>query len=81
MWIKIKSKDGPNLSIPVPLFLGSSRLVWSLVNRFDKSGSALQYGPATRKMAGELRSYVRKHGHFCLVDVESADDDIIKITV
>ena len=80
MWIRIRPKDGPNISIPVPLSLAGSRFLWNMVRKSDGPGAeaAAVFDP---EMTRELRKYIRKHGHFVLVDIESADGDIVKITI
>ena len=93
MWIKIRAKEGPNLSIPVPLFMASFPFVWKLIAKAKStsddtegeerltnewSGNMEKLGP---QAVSELRSFVRRNGHFTMVDIESADGDIVKITV
>ena len=57
-----------------------SPLLWSIVAKHGGEEAA-QYAPIARAMMRELSAYVRTHGHFTLVDVESADGEIVKITV
>ena len=80
MWIKIRSHDGPNISLPVPLTLAGSRFLWKMIANSDNPGAdaAAVFGP---EMIKELRSFVRRNGHFVLVDVESSDGEIVKIKV
>ena len=80
MWIRIRSADGPNLSIPVPLCLARSGILWRIVEKYGGQDVA-DYAPLAREMVCELRRYVRKHGHFCIIEVRSHDGDHIKITV
>ena len=80
MWIKIRTPEGPNLSIPIPLSLARSRLLLSIAAKFS-SEETVKYLPYMRSMAGDLKDYVRKHGHFTLVDIESSDGSTVKITV
>ena len=80
MWIRIKQPDGPNFSLPVPLAMLRSRLFWSIVEKHGGEEAA-QYAPMAQEMVRELSAYVRAHGHFTLVDIESADGEIVKITV
>ncbi|MBQ2160829.1 MAG: hypothetical protein II444_03250 [Firmicutes bacterium] len=42
---------------------------------------ATWYAPMAGEIVSELRRYVRKHGHFTLVEVISSEGDHIKITV
>ena len=80
MWIKIRTTDGPNFSIPVPLFIAGMPFVWRMIakNSNDAQPGFEKLGP---DMVRELRRYVRKCGHFTLVEVNSSDGDIVKITV
>ena len=80
MWIRIKQTDGPSFSLPVPLVMLRSRLLWSIVEKHGGEEAA-QYAPMAREMIRELAAYVRANGHFTLVDVESADGETVKITV
>ena len=79
MWIRIKTDEGRRFSIPVPLFMLRSPLMWRIAARY--SGEGAQYMPAAKEMCAELSRYVKKHGHFVLVDVESAEGEKVKITV
>ncbi|MBR5730783.1 MAG: hypothetical protein IKX89_02400 [Firmicutes bacterium] len=80
MWIKVNAHDGPHFTLPVPLSLAGSRFVWSLVAKYG-SEEAAAIAPFAAGMVHELRRYVRENGHFTMVDVQSSDGDIIKITV
>jgi len=79
MWIRIKTDEGRRFSILVPLFMLRSPLMWRIAARY--SGEGAQYMPAAKEMCAELSRYVKKHGHFVLVDVESAEGEKVKITV
>ena len=80
MWIKIKTQDGPNLSLPVPLSLVGSKLLLGLAAK-NGDPQAAEYAPFAADMVRELRDYVRRNGHFMLVDVEYHNGDIVKIRV
>ncbi len=80
MWIKIKTQDGPNLSFPVPLSLAGSKLLLSLAAK-NGGPQAAEYAPYATDIVRELREYVRRNGHFMLVDVERQNGDIVKIKV
>ena len=79
MWIRIKQAEGPNLAFPVPLMLLQSRLLWRLIERNTSMDE--RYSPMAREAVAELSRYVRRHGHFILVEVQSADGEHIKIVV
>ena len=80
MWIKVKSQDGLNINLPVPLSVIGTRL---LVKIAAKHGGpeAEQYAPLAADMVRELRRYVRKNGHFVLVDVKDHEGTMVKISV
>ena len=80
MWIKIKTQDGPNLSLPVPLSLVGSKLLLGLAAKNGDPQTA-EYAPYAADIVRELREYVRRNGHFMLVDVERQNGDIVKIKV
>ncbi len=80
MWIKVNAKGGPHFTIPVPLFLAGTRPVINMLTRINGS-EATWYAPMAGEIVSELRRYVRKHGHFTLVEVISSEGDHIKITV
>ena len=100
MKIYIRNEEGRGFTIPLPLFMIKSRLLWSLVEKHAGSSAedetalaeegggvpavadtAAQYYPIAREVCAELSAYVRTHGHFVLVDVQSADGECVKIVV
>ena len=62
------------------LLVKCSRLLWSAATKKGGAGAeeAAVIGP---EMVRELRRYVCRNGHFVLVDIESHDGEIIKISV
>ena len=80
MWVRIRSTDGPNFSIPVPLFLAGSRICLKIMAKCG-GAEAAKYAPAAHEMIRELKRYVRENGHFTLVEVECIDGTSVKITV
>ena len=94
MWIRIRAADGPNITLPVPLSMLRSRWLWQIIARHtgrrEEQGRKLpaaeareeSFDPETARLAiVELTRYIRRHGHFTLVEVQSADGDHITITV
>ena len=83
MWIRIKSQEGPNFSIPVPLALAGSRFIWRMLEKMNGYGCSgiMEYAPYAHEIVRELRRYVRRNGHFTLVDVEDSEGDRVTITV
>lgn len=80
MWIKVNTQDGPHFSIPIPLFLAGTRPVINMLTKIN-GPEATWYAPMAGEIVRELRRYVRKNGHFTLVEVISSEGDHIKITV
>ena len=80
MWLSIKIEDGPNFSLPLPLGLLKSRLLWSIIEKHADEELG-QYQPMVKEVLRELSRYVRTHGHFVLLDVQSAKGEKVKIKV
>lgn len=81
MRIQVKSED-VRLDIPLPTSMllspWISRIVLRAVRKEDKDLSWL----TPELIAGlqkSLKSWIRRNGHFTLVEVESADGEIVKI--
>ena len=114
MWIKIRTADGPHLTLPVPLSMLKSRWLWRMIARHaggeeahenalaakddawsiiaaegdargiipeDEADTELFDPEMARQAIIELSAFIRRHGHFTLVEVQSADGDHITITV
>ena len=80
MWIKVNVKGGPHFTIPIPLFLAGTKPVINMLSRINGPEFA-KYAPMAGEIVSELRRYVRKQGHFTLVEVISSEGDHIKIMV
>ena len=80
MWIRIRPQEGPKMTIPVPLCLAGSRWIWNMLSKFNGPQSA-EIAPFASDMVRELRRYVRRNGHFTLVDVQDSEGDSVTITV
>ena len=84
MWIKININGGPKFSIPVPLFVLGMPFVWNMIAKQNAGGGGIV--PQGMEKIGseaisELRNFIRRNGHFTMVDIESSDGTIVKITV
>ena len=84
MRIKVKG-DGHNINIPLPTSLVFSKgTVW-LANHFGRkyAGDAMRDIPpeALDKLFAEFRRIKRKHKHWVLVEVHSADGEDVEITL
>ena len=64
----------------LPLFLAGSPVALKMMSRYVGQDAA-KYAPAAGKIVRELRRYVRRNGHFTLVDIESSDGTCLRITV
>ncbi len=80
MWIRIKTDEGRRINIPVPLGFVGSPFVLKAAARCG-GPEAAKYAPVAKDLCRELKRYVRTNGHFTLVDVESSDGTLVRITV
>ena len=87
MRIKVRTEDAKFKHI-FPNFFVFIRLTWSIISKavagqLSKSSPGIGNINIDSAMAGqlmaELRRIKRRYGRFTLVDVESADGDIVKI--
>ena len=79
MWIKVHA-DGKRFSLPIPnacLDIGLRIAARSLAGREDIPLTEEQM----RLIARELRNARKIHGRMTLVDVETADGEIVKIVL
>ena len=80
MWIRIRPQEGPKMTIHVPLCLAGSRWIWNMLSKFNGPQTTV-IAPFASDMVRELRRYVRRNGHFTLVDVHDSEGDSVTITV
>lgn len=81
MRIQVKSKDA-NLDIPLPTSMLVSPMVSRIVLKVvRKEGRDLSWltPELVEGLQKTLKSWIRRNGHFMLVEVESADGEIVKI--
>ena len=57
MWIRIKQTDGPNISLPLPLGLLKSRLIWRIAEKHGGGGHAHASG-ATAHSKEEMNTII-----------------------
>ena len=80
MKIKIKSNDGFRLNLWLPTSFLKSNFIFKMI--FKKSNVAIDNHKKTIKLAYKtLKKYKKENGHFTLLDVVSADGDIVKIRI
>ncbi|MFA7673152.1 MAG: hypothetical protein WCY62_04785 [Clostridia bacterium] len=87
MRIQIHS-DSKNINLVLPSWMVFSDLTAAIaakvIRKHDKDEKDDGYLPSRRdlcRIMRELRKYKRKYGHLDLVDVQSADGDIVKIVL
>lgn len=84
MKIRVKSGDA-NINLVFPTNLIFGRLTVKLIHAFGRkyAGEALEKIPpeAMEKLFAELRRIKKKHGSWELVEVESADGSIVRVTL
>lgn len=77
--------DDINISLWIPTNLIFGKLTVKLVNTVGRkyAGESLEKIPpdALEKLFTELRRIKRKHGSWELVEVESADGEIVRVTL
>lgn len=79
MKIVVKSKDGPNLWLPIPTGLVLNRFAAGVVRDFMKEfGLAITKEQAIRFIK-ELKRYRRMHPQWVLVEAQSSDGEYIRI--
>ncbi len=83
MRIYVKSED---MKLPIILAVPTSaigwRWIWRLVNKHARPEDTPAISEETaEKLAGEIKKYVRKNGHFDLVNIESADGERVRIRI
>ncbi len=79
MVIRVRSKDGPNLFIPLPTGLFCSRLTAGIAARAaSKSGVSITPEQMTA-LFRSVRRYKRLHPDWVLAEVQSADGDYVYV--
>jgi len=79
MKITIKQKEGKGFSLWLPtLFLKSKLLLNSLFKNNESMDLFISITPTIYK---ELKRYIRKKGHFNLVELESEEEGLVIIKI
>ena len=79
MIIKIRSQDGPNLSIPIPTGLFCNRLTAGFAARAMEQNGYTATPEQMVRLFRAIRQYKRKHPDWVLVEVQSADGDYVYV--
>ncbi len=80
MKIHIKSNDGFNIKLWLPLAFLKSKLIQKIINKHNSKDVTLWINllPVIYK---SLKKYIKIYGHFILVDVENTDGHKVYIIV
>lgn len=83
MRIEIKSSEGKNMTIPVPLFLADNPVSLGLAASKISQHSPLKVTAGELKtMLNAIKNYKTENGgELLLVDVESSDGETVKIWI
>ena len=79
MRITVRSKEGPNIWLPLPSGLILNSFVARLAPKYLKDQGIDVTKEQAVAFVKELNRYRRKHRNWVLVEVESADGDHVKI--
>ena len=80
MKIHIKSNDGYGIKLWLPTSLLKSKFILKNIKKYG----GIDIEPLINslpKINKTLKTYIKKHGHFTLVDVRSSDGDKVIIKV
>ena len=81
MRIIVKSKEGPNIWLPLPSGLLLNPLTARLAPKYLKDHGVHITSQQAVTFIKTLNRYRRKHRDWVLVEVESADGDYVKIKI
>lgn len=86
--MKVHIKDGETkrkFSLWVPTSILKWKWIYSLIIKYSKDDTSKKITNLiknnSKKFYKILKKYIKANGHFTLVDIESADGDIVKIIV
>ena len=85
MHIRIKSNDNKNINLLLPTSLVLSDLTAVIAAKaINKKAETKECQISSKdlcRLMAEMRKIKKKYGHFELVDIQSADGDIVKIVL
>lgn len=79
MLIKVRSADGPNLTIPIPTGLFCNRFTVGIAARAAAEGGVNVTPEQLKKLFRCLRDCKRRFPDWVITEVESADGDYIYV--
>ena len=77
MIVKVRAKDGPNLTIPIPTALLCSRLTAGFSAKMMAQNGVNATPEQMVRFFRAARQYKRKHPDWVLVEVESSTGDYV----
>jgi hypothetical protein len=80
MTIKVLPKDGPKIRLWLPMGVLKWRVIYRALNKHSESSFDFRaLSQLMPKAVKELRGFIRRHGHFNLVEVRSSDGTYVLI--
>ena len=79
MLIKVRSQDGPNLTIPIPTGLFCNRLTAGFAAKAMEQNGCTATPEQMVRLFKAIRQCKRKHPDWVLVEVQSADGDYVYV--
>ena len=79
MLIKVRSQDGPNLTIPIPTGLLCNRLTVGFAAKMMEQNGMHATPEQMVRFFRAVRRYKRKHPDWVMVEVESSNGDYVYV--
>ena len=79
MIVKVRAKDGPNLTIPIPTGLFCNRLTVGFAAKMMEQNGITATPAQMMKLFRTIRRYKRKHPDWVLTEVRSSNGDYVYV--
>ena len=79
MLIKVRSQDGPNLTIPIPTGLFCNRLTAGIAAKAMEQNGFHATPEQMVRFFRAVRQYKRRHPDWVMVEVQSSDGDYVYV--
>ena len=79
MIVKVRAKDGPNLTIPIPTSLLCNRLTAGFSAKMMEQNGMHATPEQMVRFFRAVRQYKRKHPDWVMVEVESSTGDYVYV--
>ncbi len=80
MTVKVFPKEGPKIRLWLPTGVLKWRVIYSALNKRSKASFDFKaLGSLMPKAIKALRRFIKRHGHFNLVEVKSSDGTYVLI--